>query len=136
MSTRAAIIVRGPEGRYHGIYLHNDGDLRTTGNLLQRWFNTRDRAMDIIALGNLSTLRARLTPIAQHSFDAPERGTTVAYMRDRRETGQHAFSGASARSVARRIENNQCVYVFEDGKWTFNGKDLAERLECLIPVPA
>ena len=87
MSTRSFIFVEQDDGSYKGVYCHSDGYLTYNGAMLLDHYNSRDKANEIIALGDLSLLCENLYPDPDkpHGFDYDKRqeDVTVAYGRDR-----------------------------------------------------
>lgn len=129
MGTRSAIIVKvGKE--YKGIYCHWDGYPSRVGRLLDEHYNTQEKAEALVNLGDLSSLQERLEPEPQeiHSFDRPSEGVTVAYGRDRGETGIEAKIGPTVKSVANRIEHAYC-YVFKDGEWKCGRRSIPSAIQ-------
>lgn len=132
MSTRSAIIAK-IGNKYYGVYCHSDGYLSWNGKMLLNHYNTPELAAQLIALGDLSSLNVKLAPSGPHSFDKREEGVTVAYGRDRGETGTEPKVGSSWRAVSRKIANNGHVYVFEDGQWCVACTETDDRLMPLTP---
>jgi len=128
MSTRSAIIMKTNDG-YAGVYCHSDGYMEAphgVGHKLLTYYTDIKKVAKLIALGDLSSLGERVAPLANHhSFEHAEDGTTVAYGRDRGEgvTSDNVFTvGDTVEDVESKIGHNGFVYVFEDGKWSCNGK--------------
>ena len=85
MATRALIAYKD-NSKYKTIYVHNDGNLYHTGKILYDCYNTEEMAAKLVGLGDLSYVGRKLEPTAiGHSFDNPEKDTTIAYHRDRGE---------------------------------------------------
>jgi hypothetical protein len=125
MSTRAAIIEKTKDG-YRGIYNHSDGYLKGVGRTLLEHYTDPVKVSALIDLGDISSLGERVKPISpNHSFDTPEEETTVAYHRDRGEKYNKPYFGKTVKAVEQIIGHDGYVYVFEDGKWTCNGKDFS-----------
>lgn len=122
MGTRSAIIMKTDTG-YAGIYCHWDGYPSYVGELLLTHYNTPEMVTKLIALGDLSSLSKRLNPIGPHSFANPEGGTTIAYGRDRGETGTEAKTGKTVKEITDKIDHHY-AYVFDGKKWLLNGKPL------------
>ena len=116
MSTRSTISIQTPEGDIRTIYCHYDGYLSHTGALLHTYYNTQEKVEDLIALGDLSSLREKLTPdpTSPHSFVTPQEDVTVAYHRDR---GQdlHIDRPVSIHD----IDSQEYNYIFKDGAWHY-----------------
>lgn len=69
------------------IYCHRDGYPSYITDILSHNYNTQELARELVDLGGLSHLNRRLAPSSDsHSFDTPETGVTVAYVRDRGES--------------------------------------------------
>lgn len=118
MSTNSSIIRKTDNG-YEGIYCHWDGDEDGVGETLKTNFNTEKDARDIIALGSCSQIAAcvRIRPIGIHSYANPEKGTIIAYHRDRQDEGLYISKGKTLREVIDNIGIDDFVYVFENGEW-------------------
>jgi len=131
MSTSSAIIRATEGGSYEGIYCHFDGYEEGVGQTLLDHYSDPEKVKRLIALGSISVLDERVEPIGPHSFAKREEGTTVAYHRDRGEDWESCriAAGSSVSEVEKMIGHNGYVYVFENGKWTCNGVDLAEAIK-------
>ena len=119
MSTRSFICVEQDDGSYKGVYCHSDGYLTYNGAMLLDHYNSREKASEIIALGDLSLLCEKLYPDPErpHSFDYDSRqeDVTVAYGRDRGE------KGTEAREITLEdAKESWCEYMYVFGR-TENG---------------
>ena len=84
MSTNAGIhYVKG--NRLYSIYVHYDGKLDYVGKILHTHYRDEKKVQRLINLGDITKLGERVEPIGEHSFEKAEKGTTVAYHRDRGE---------------------------------------------------
>ena len=128
MSTHAAIIRKTETGTFEGVYLHSDGYPSHAGRILLAHYQDAEKVAALINLGDLSFLDERVEPIGTHSFTWPEKGTTIAYGRDRGERGIEKHLGHSVQSLKNVIEHGGNLYVFADGGWTHNGSPLSEVL--------
>jgi len=126
MSTRATIIAKTETG-YKSIYLHFDGYISHTGKILFEHYQDPEKVNRLIGLGDISQIGERVEPIGPHSYENPERGTTVAYIRDRGETGCEAREFKTAKEA--EIKGTAYKYLFENGKWTVDGVDLKNAIE-------
>lgn len=126
MSTRSAIIRKTEDG-YEGIYCHHDGYIEHVGKILYEDYQTKEKLDRLFALGDLSSLGERVEPIGKHTYTEPERGTTIAYHRDRGEDYNPPVQGKTVKEVENQIDHDGYVYVY-DGFWTVNGEPLAEKL--------
>jgi len=126
MGTRSAIVKKTKDG-YTGIYCHWDGYPSNNGVLLRDHYQTEDKVSELIALGDLSSLRENANPKGDsHTYDTPEKGVTIAYHRDRGEDF-HQVVGATIEEVVSKIDHAY-AYVFENGAWTCNGMPLVEAI--------
>lgn len=86
MSTHALISYKISNNEYKTIYVQNDGMLSSLGNKLLNYYNSNDKALALVNLGDLSAVYRLLEPTTStHSFDKPEKDVTIAYHRDRGE---------------------------------------------------
>ncbi len=94
MSTRSHIGIKNQDGSITSIYCHSDGYPDYVGAVLQEHYTTEAKVRELLALGDLSSLGERVAPEPgeAHSFDAPAKGVTVAYGRDRGEKGVDAYT--------------------------------------------
>jgi hypothetical protein len=125
MSTRSAILEKTENG-YRGIYCHWDGYLENNGRILATNYTDAAKVHSLIDLGSISSLGKNVAPTRKHSFDAPQKGVTVAYMRDRGETDQEPIVSETIEDVASKIGHNGYVYVFENNEWTCNGTSIMD----------
>lgn len=125
MSTQSAIIMKTKTG-FKGIYCHNDGYPEGVGATLQKYYLDPNKIAALIDLGSISSLKERVDPIGPHSFDRPEKGTTVAYKRDRGEDDE-ATASFEAETLEEIAADNDYdyVYLFAHGVWTVNSEILA-----------
>ncbi len=119
MSTRSLICKETPNHEYIGIYCHNDGYLNGVGKYLVKNYSTRVKVDALLALGDISTLRAEVAPPpgVEHSYDHPAFNVCVAYHRDRGEEMSHARIFTLANYAESWCEY---MYVFGlDNKWRY-----------------
>jgi hypothetical protein len=133
MSTRSAIIEKTENG-YRGVYCHFDGYVHKdtpdcVANVLNDHYKDAEKVSELIDLGSLSCLRCYVDQgeCHGHSFDTPFEDVTVAYHRDRGEDLDIRY-GDTIKEVESQIGHNGYVYVFENNKWTVNGKSLKKAL--------
>lgn len=117
MGTRSCIAVA------HGdiikaVYCHWDGYLSHNGRILQEHYNSQ-RANYLVALGDLSSLQAKLEPSKDsgHSFDSPESGVCVFYGRDRGETGIEFKTFDNITELIETYDACEYFYLMRDGQW-------------------
>lgn len=115
MSTRSVIAVKLPNGKYQGVYCHDDGYPSGVGSVLLKHYNSFERAKALTDLGHLSALYPSTDAPTGHNFDQRVSGYTVAYHRDRGDELDIA-TGRTFNAVRKKIDHNW-AYVFEDGQW-------------------
>ena len=135
MGTRSSIAIKTEDG-IKAIYCHWDGYVDHNGRILREHYDTPSKVADLIALGDLSSLRQEIGQV--HSFDAdrgpePELGLTddwcVAYGRDRGETGTEA---QTFKTISEWVESEaerwcEYFYLFDGQDWIVsNGKKDAD----------
>ena len=124
MSTRSLIGVQSPTGAIQAIYCHFDGYPAGVGLTLQTHHNSAAAAEAIIALGDLSYLAEKLAPEAGqiHSFVFPATGVTMAYNRDRGETGIKPRNYNSAEQFLQEAPDDWAdyIYLFREGAWFYS----------------
>ena len=121
MGTRSTIAMREGNG-YIGIGCHWDGYPSNNGKILLEHYTDGAKVRALMALGDISSLKAEVAPVegVVHSFDKPAPNVTIAYMRDRKETGCEAHECATVGEIADRCDWPEYVYVFENGAWTYS----------------
>lgn len=121
MSTRSYIAMKTGENTYKAVYCHYDGYLAYNGAMLLEYYNTKERVEELISLGNISSLREKITPEkgSTHSFDKPDKDVTVFYGKDRGEKGQEAFT-CTEEELKDPTSWIEYIYVFDNGKWNYS----------------
>lgn len=93
-----------------------DGYIAHTGRMLVEHYNDAESAKALIALGDLSTLDKSIECPEGHSFNKKIPGYSVAYGRDRGETGTEPQTTQSWLMFL--IANKNIIrYVFEGDAW-------------------
>lgn len=113
MSTHCLICRKNADTSYDYIYCHWDGYYEHAGNILLKYYNTKEKVDDLIALGDLSSISKKLNPTTDsHSFDNPEPNVCVAYGRDRHEkdVGPHHCAAID-------LNEEEYVYLYENDEW-------------------
>lgn len=90
MGTRSRIATETANGSVYSIYCHWDGYPKGVGATLQEHYQDDEKIRALIDLGSLSSLDASIEAPAGHAFESGVDGHTVAYGRDRGETGNEA----------------------------------------------
>lgn len=123
MSTRSLICIKRGKNKYEAIYCHYDGYLEHNGNILRHYYCDRKKVEDLIKLGNISSLAEDLTPDPDepHTFENPQKYVTVAYGRDRGETGQESV--ICTMQELKNWEGIDYIYIFNtENKWLYLNK--------------
>lgn len=119
MSTRSFICKEQPDGNYHGIYCHWDGYLTCNGAILLEHYSDEKKLDELLALGDISSLRENVypDPALSHDFENSQDDVTVAYHRDRGEE-IHKAKTISLDDA----KESWCEYMYvygRDGKWKY-----------------
>jgi len=119
MSTNSTIAVVHTNGTVSQIYVHWDGYIEAAGKCLFENYATLEKAEALVALGNLSSLEARLAPDDDetHNFVDSADNVCVAYARDRGEEGQQAEVYASVDELDSQGREEEYDYLFAAGQW-------------------
>jgi hypothetical protein len=91
--------------------------LEWVGKVLKRGYSSLDKVKELVALGSISILGDRIVPIGKHSFDVPEKGTTVAYHRDRGDEWEDNEPLVTAR--LKKADRQEFNYLFLNGEWNY-----------------
>lgn len=121
MATRANIIVQTAPDTFKVIYTHSDGYPAWMGVYLDRFHNTEKAAKEIVRLGPMSELGARLAPNEgeKHSFDYRERAAfcSTFYKRDCDPKSRSLKTWPfGTLNEALNSADNEYVYVWLQGK--------------------
>ena len=98
MSTRSMIAIQNPHSKdIRAVYCHWDGYLEHNGAILQKHYADSPKVNNLIALGDISSLRPEIgvkhafsrleTPMDEEVYDKLYGNMTTFYARDRGETG-------------------------------------------------
>lgn len=118
MSTMSLIGIVNPNGSICAVYCHNDGYPQYQLSTLRTYHNNEEAAWDIVKLGDLSVLKAKLNPTTKtHSFSNPEHDVTVAYCRDRSDDF-HDYYFNCIEEMEKDIDCDiDFVYLWDENKW-------------------
>lgn len=124
MGTRSGIVFVDKK-RTHGVYCHWNGCPEHNGRILLEHYQDREKILELMQLGALSSLGEKVKPTGEHSFDKPEERCTVAYHRDRGEE-LGLFSSSSAKEVCNTLCRSEIeyLYLYRDGEWEVAKFDL------------
>jgi len=98
MGTRSMIAIQNPHNKtVRAVYCHWDGYLEHNGAILQKHYAASPKVNNLIALGDISSLRPEIgekhafsrleTPMDDEAYDKLYGDMTTYYGRDRGETG-------------------------------------------------
>lgn len=128
MGTRSDIIVECGDDKFRRIYCHWDGYLGHNGKILFDHYTTQEKVEALVALGDLSSLKADIG--VKHPFEAPPSGPKrdvfekkygnmcTAYGRDRKEK-MTEIVGDTLQAVWPAEDTwTEFTYVWrKEGKW-------------------
>ena len=143
MGTRSMIAIENPNSKaVKAIYCHWDGYLEHNGSLLEKHYSNSPKVNNLIALGDLSSLRPEIGD--KHLFsslqidDKAERAAyeeTVKdmctfYTRDRGEDAPYKFF-KDAKEATAHYDGSWCEYFYlfkydedlESGKWYYRTRE-------------
>lgn len=104
----STISVVYPDGYVKAIYCHWDGDLDWVGRTLLSYFNSNEKVIELVSLGDISSL----------GTDIDLKSGTVAYYRDRardRKVTYATFSSLEKYSLL--FPQEQFNYLWIDNRW-------------------
>ena len=138
MGTRSMIAIENPNSlAVKAIYCHWDGYLEHNGRILNEHYTASPKVNNLIALGDLSSLRAEigekhafsqldLCEADREAYKAQHGNSCTFYTRDRGETAPYKFF-ANAKEALDYYDGSWCEYFYlfryddslESGKWYF-----------------
>ena len=125
MSTNSFIAIEQDNGKYRAIYCHHDGHLFHHGEILLNHYQYKQKVEDLINLGDISSLAAKLRPKnpKRHSFDPEfgrERDVVLAYARDRGDEGTEAREFTLEELQGHDADWIEFTYIFtEENEWKY-----------------
>ena len=142
MGTRSMIAIENPHSKaVKSIYCHWDGYLEHNGSILNTHYNNSPKVNNLIALGDLSSLRPEIGE--KHLFSSIElpkdqreaheeavKDMCTFYTRDRGETAPYKHFGTVKEAVA-YYDGSWCEYFYlfkyddtlESGKWYYRTRE-------------
>ena len=118
MATRSRIGLMLEDGTIKHSYCHWDGYPDGVGRTLVEHFNNVEKIKELLSYGDMSYLTSIIHPEGEHSFNNPEKGVILFYMRDRGETGVESVTTSMDEYLS--IKYSSCIdylYVFSGGQW-------------------
>ena len=142
MGTRSMIAIENPHSKaVKAIYCHWDGYLAHNGAILNEHYSNSPKVNNLIALGDLSSLRPEIgvqhafssldVPKAeQEAYDKEHGNSCTFYTRDRGEDAPYKHF-ESAKAALEYYEGSWCEYFYlfrydadlESGKWFFKDRN-------------
>ena len=130
MGTRSYIGIERPTGGVTYIYCHWDGYPSHNGAVLLEHYSSAERMERLLALGDISSLRARLDPTqaSLHGFGCgeSEEGVVIAYHRERGEAWE-GVKPKEAASIEAIPQNHGAEYMYiyrqSTGDWVYGSND-------------
>jgi hypothetical protein len=118
MATRSRIGILEKGGICH-IYAHWDGYPKHNGIILLKHYTNAAKINLLMELGNISILRPIIGE--KHDFDNPNEQWTLAYGRDREETGEKAIKSKNETHFIKIADGSfaEYAYLFKEDKWFF-----------------
>jgi hypothetical protein len=114
MATRSTISVQMEPNKFLSIYCHFDGYPEHHGPILLENYNTYEKVMELMNLGDLSILGPNIG--SEHNFKSNDYNVCTAYGRDRNEKDTKAKTYDNSID----LKNQQYAYLFKDGKWWYS----------------
>lgn len=131
MSTRSSISINNNDGTITSVYCHNNGYLRHNGQILIKYYNTKDKVKELISLGDMSCLENKIYPDLKkvHSFNDRQENVCFYYHRDRKEEWEDNIPIVFKLEEFSKHNEQLYNYLFDNGKWywkLYNDKDWKE----------
>ena len=142
MGTRSMIAIENPHSKaVKSVYCHWDGYLQHNGSLLEKHYSASPKVNNLIALGDLSSLRPEIGE--KHLFSSMElpkeqreaheeavKDMCTFYTRDRGEDAPYKFFPTIKEAVA-YYDGSWCEYFYlyrydaecETGKWFYRTRE-------------
>ena len=156
MGTRSMIAIQNPYSKdVRAVYCHWDGYLEHNGSILQKHYSQSPKVNNLIALGDLSSLRPEIGEkhaFSQHelpkdeveAFKEATKDMCTFYGRDRGETGQEFKVFPTLAKASEYFEGSWCEYLYvfkyskaddyQSGEWHY--KKMGGRWKKLAPALA
>lgn len=137
MSTNSTVAVIQKDGQVKSIYSHWDGYHDGVGAVLKQYYDTYEKANELVALGSVSCIYEHVKPLAiapkayhvesidgpapmikenEHSFGNQQADVVVAYHRDRgEEFSQEVYKSLDEYNKEGYFQEYN--YLLKDGKW-------------------
>jgi len=143
MATRSAIGFVEHDGSVHAIYCHWDGYLEGVGDTLLKHYNDTYKVLDLLELGDISSLREELgvkhpfschmTNLSPQAYEDAYGKMTTAYGRDRGENCP-AKDFPDAKAFRSHYSDCDFFYLYDGNEWTYaeRGRPYFKALPMLV----
>jgi hypothetical protein len=111
MATRSTIAVKTKDNAVRSIYCHYDGYPEHMLPTLKEHYTDAEKIIDLIELGDISYL-AEEVGTEKQDFESPTQGITLAYGRDRGETGVDTATHTDLEGWLEDRKESWCVYGY------------------------
>lgn len=116
MGTRSAIGVKLADGSVKAVYCHWDGYPEYNGKILWNHYSEEDKIMQLIKLGDLSSLGEEIG--TKHKFEDAPFGQCTFYGRDRGEKNVNARKFRDEEEFRNTFDcGAEYWYLYNDGNW-------------------
>ncbi len=129
MGTRSNIGIHNIDQTITCINTHWDGYPKHNGTILLENYNSVGVVNQLMALGDLSVLGAKLYSDVskQHTFVTPQPDVCVAYGRDRGEDNTHSVCYTSLSQYEHNMDGDmkdiEYQYLFDNDHWIWRGRN-------------
>ena len=148
MGTRSMIGIENPNtGVVKSVYCHWDGYLQHNGSILNKHYTASPKVNNLIALGDLSSLRPEIgekhafsqfgTDMTSEAYDALYGEMCTFYGRDRGESGTEWKVAHTFDEFLNQVNDccGEYYYIMKDGVWycgdTYGRTELSNKLTAL-----
>jgi hypothetical protein len=141
MGTRSMIAIENPHSKaVKSIYCHWDGYLQHNGSLLEKHYSNSPKVNNLIALGDLSSLRPEIgekhefsrldTTLPEEEYERLYGDMCTYYTRDRGEDAPYKHF-STVKEAAAYYDGSWCEYFYlfkydedlESGKWFYRTRE-------------
>ena len=123
MSTRSNIAILNNDGTVTAIYCHWDGYVEYNGRILSEHYQEVEKVKELISGGDLSSLRQKIKPAGEHSFENPQEDVCIYYHRDRDEQWEQTKPKTyeSIIQLYEELEDSwiEYLYIYIGGDWYY-----------------
>jgi hypothetical protein len=119
MSTSSTIGYADKSGNIFSIRCNWGGNIYEASKLLNTHYTQRDKVVQLVSLGNLCVLKARIEAYnpTKHSYTTPEQGVCVFYGRDRGEPCHETNMHRNVETFLEDSPDDTYTFLFDSGHW-------------------